>query len=73
MLFGRIFVKFEDLGVVQVDDQILRFFAERVDLLRLARVLNERFFMFVVLDLLDQHIDLVLANCTAERGTPDIL
>ena len=32
-----------------------------------------KFFMFVVLDLLDQRIDLVLANCTAETGTPDIM
>ena len=32
VLFGRIFAKFEDLGVVQVGDQVLRFFAELVDL-----------------------------------------
>ena len=41
LLFGRIFAKFEDLGVVQVGDQILPFFAELVDLLRLSQVLNE--------------------------------
>ena len=41
LLFGRIFAKFEDLGVVHVGDQVLRFFAELVDLLRLSRVLNE--------------------------------
>ena len=52
LLFGRIFAKFEDLGVVQVGDQVLRFFAELVDLLRLAQDLNECFFMFVVLELL---------------------
>ena len=63
MLFGRIFAKFKDLGVVQVGGQILRFFAEFVALLRLAQVLNERFFMFVVLELLDQLLDLVLACC----------
>ena len=63
LLFGRIFAKFEDLGVVQVGDQVLRFFAELVDLLRLARVLNESFFMFVVLELLDQPLDFVLAYC----------
>ena len=35
------FAKFEDLSVVHVVDQILRFFAELVDVLRLAQVLNE--------------------------------
>ena len=40
-MFGRIFATFEDLGVVQVGYQILRFFAELVDLLRLVQVLNE--------------------------------
>ena len=63
MLFGRIFAKFEDLGVVQVGDQILRFFAELVDLLRLAQVLKEGFLVFVVLELPDQLLDLVLACC----------
>ena len=36
LLIGRIFAKFEDLGAVHVGDQFLRFFAELVDLLRLA-------------------------------------
>ena len=63
MLFGRIFVTFEDLGVVQVCDQILRFLAEFVDLLRLAQVLKEGFLLFVVLELLVQLLDLVLACC----------
>ena len=63
LLSGRIFAKFEDLGVVQVGDQILRLFAELVDLLRLSQVLKGRFFMFVVLELLDQLLDLVLACC----------
>ena len=40
-MFGRIFAKFEDLGVVQVGDQVPRIFAELVDLLRLAQILNE--------------------------------
>ena len=39
--FGRIFAKFEDLGVVHVGDHVLRFLAELVDLLRLSQVLNE--------------------------------
>ena len=39
LLFGRIFAKFEDLGVVQVGNKILRFFAELVDLLRLTQIL----------------------------------
>ena len=56
-------VLFKDFGVVQVGDQVLRFFAELVDLLRLAQVLNEWFLMFVVLELLDQPFDFVLAYC----------
>ena len=63
LLFGRIFAKFEDLGVVQVGDQIMRFSAELVDLVRLAEVLKEGFLKFVVLELLDQLLDLVLACC----------
>ena len=37
LLFGRSFAKLEDLGV-HVGDQVLRFFAEIVNLLRLAQV-----------------------------------
>ena len=62
-LFGRIFAKFEDLGVVQVGGQILRFFAELVDHLRLAQVLKEWFLVLVVLELFDQLLDLVLTCC----------
>ena len=54
MLFGKIFAKFEG---------ILRFFAELVDLLRLVQILNEGFFVLVVLERLDQPLDLVLACC----------
>ena len=50
---------FEDLDV----DQVLRFFAELVDLLRLYQILNERIFILVVLELLDQPFDFVLAYC----------
>ena len=63
LLFGEISAKFEDLGVVQVGNQILRFFAELVDRLLLAQVLKEWFLMFVVLELLDQLLDLVLECC----------
>ena len=63
LLFGRNFAKFEDLGVVHVGDKVLRFFAELVDLLRLAQVLKEGFFMLVVLELLGQPLDFVLACC----------
>ena len=59
LLFERIFEKFEDLGVVHVGDQILRLFAELVDLIRLAQVLKEGFLVLVVLKLLDQLLDLV--------------
>ena len=41
LVFGRIFAKFEDLGVLHVGDQFPRFFAELVDLLRLVQVLSE--------------------------------
>ena len=41
LLFGRMFAKFEDLGVVQVCDQLMRFCPELVDLPRLAQILNE--------------------------------
>ena len=47
-----------------VGDQVLRFSAELVDFLRLSQVLNERFFMLVVLELLDHPLDFVLACCT---------
>ena len=63
LLFGRNFAKFDDLGVVQVGDQVLRFFAKLVDLLRLAQILKEWFLMFVVLELLEKLLDFVLAYC----------
>ena len=63
LLFGRIFAKFGDLGVVQVGDQVLRLSAELDDLLRLAQVLKKGFLVFVFLELLDQLLDLVLACC----------
>ena len=63
MLFGRVFAKLEDLGVVHFGDQILRFFAELVDLLRLAQVLKEGFLVLVVLELFDQLLGLVFAIC----------
>ena len=63
LLFGRVFAKLEDLGVVHVGDQILRFFAELVDLLRLAQVLKEGFLVLMALELFDQLLDLVLAIC----------
>ena len=63
MLFGRIFAKFEDLGAVHVGDQVFRFLAELVSLLRLSQILNGRIFVLVVLELLDQPLDFVLAYC----------
>ena len=63
-LFGRIFAKLEDLGVVHLGDQILRFLAELIDLLRLVQVLKEGFLVRVALELLNQLLDLVFAmNC----------
>ena len=55
--------KFEDISVVPVGDQFLRFLAELVDILRLAQVLNRGFLMLVVLELLDQLLDLVFTCC----------
>ena len=56
-----------------VGDQFLRFFAELVDLLRLAQVLKEGFLVLLVLELLDQLLVFVLAVLfwcsTAETGT----
>ena len=63
LLLGRGFAKFEDLGVVHVGDQILRFFTELIDLLRLAQVLQEGFLVRVALGLLNQLLDLVFATC----------
>ena len=54
---------FEDLCVVHVSDEILRFLAELVDLLRLLEVLREGFFVRVVLELLDQLFDFVMTMC----------
>ena len=51
LLFGRVFAKLEDLGVVHAGDQVLlRFFAELVDLLRLAQVLKEGFLVRVAVE-----------------------
>ena len=63
LLFGRIFAKFEDLGLVHVGDEVFRFFDELVDLLRQSQILNERILILVVLELLDQPFDFVLAYC----------
>ena len=63
LLFERGFAKLEDLGVVHVGNQILRFFAEHVDILRQAQVVKEGFLVQVALDLLDQLLDLVFTCC----------
>ena len=63
LLFERISAKFEDLCVVHFGDQFMRFFAELVDPLRMAQVLKEGFLARVVLELLDQHLDLVFTCC----------
>ena len=77
LLFGRVFPKLEDLGVGRVGEQFLRFFAELVDLLRLAQVLKEGFLVLVVPELFAQLLDLVLAICillfNCRKGLPGIL
>ena len=74
LLFGRIFAKFEDLGVVHIGDQILRFFAELVDFLCLAQVPKEGLLVLMALELFDQLLDLVLACCiSAARLQKEVL
>ena len=78
LLFERVFAKLEDLGVVHVGDQILRFFTELVDLLRLAQVLKEGFLVLMALELFDQLLDLFFWRCvscssTIEMSMPGIL
>ena len=63
LLFRRCFAKLEDIGVVHVSDDLLRFLAELVDLLRLFEVLKEGFFVRVVLEFLDQLFDIVFTMC----------
>ena len=59
----RCFAKLEDLCRIHVSDEILRFLAELIDLLRLLEVLKEGFFVRVVLELLDQLFDFVFTMC----------
>ena len=61
LFFGRGFAKFENLTVVHVGNQLLRLFAEHIDLLRLVQVLQERFLIRVALELLNQLFDFVFA------------
>ena len=49
--------------VFRVVDQVLRFFAELADPFRLSQALNERFFVLVDLELLEQPLDFVFAYC----------
>ena len=71
LLVGRSLAKLEDLGVVHVGDQILRFLAELFDLLRLVQVLKEGFLVRVALELLNQLLDLVFAmNARARENVP---
>ena len=69
--------KLEDLGVVLVGCQILRFFAELVDLLRLAQVLKEGFLVLMALELFDHVLTLFwrFVSCcsTIETDMPRIL
>ena len=60
-MFSRIFGKFEDLCVVQIGKLLLRFFAEPVDILRLAEVYKELLFMLMFFEHLDQLLDLCLS------------
>ena len=57
----KMIAKLEDLCVVYVSDEILRFLA---DLLRLLEVLKEGFFVRMILEHLDQLFDFVFTMCT---------
>ena len=49
MFLGRGFAKLEDLGVAHVGDQLLRLFAERINLFSLSQVLQEELLVRVIL------------------------
>ena len=51
------FAKLEDLGIAHVGDQLLRLFAELINLHRLFQVLQERLLVRVILELLNQLFD----------------
>ena len=53
----------EDLRVVHVGDQLLRFLAEHVNFVRLFQVLQERLLVRVTLELLNQLLDRHCAIC----------
>ena len=61
MILGRGFAKLEDLGIAHVGDQLLRLFAERVNLLSLIQVLQEELLVRVILELLNQLCDCFFA------------
>ena len=52
-MFCRILAKFEDLCVVRVDEKLLWFFVEFVDLLLVTFVFQELFLILMFLEHLD--------------------
>ena len=67
MLVCPFFAELEDLCVVRVSDEILRFIAELVDLLPLLEVLKEGFFVRVALELLNQLVDCLCQEFCSQR------
>ena len=57
LFLGRGFAKLEDLRIAQVGDQLLRPFAERINLFGLIQVLQEKLLVRVAFDLLNQLFD----------------
>ena len=77
LLFGSLFEKFEDLSVVHVGDQVLRFFAELVDLLVcLKSWMNDSLYLWFSnfsIHSLTLYSRVVFCCSIAERSTPGIL
>ena len=69
LFLGRGFAKLEYLRIAHVGDQLLRLFAERIDLFSLIQVLQEKLFVRVFLELLNELFDcfsairVVLLDC----------
>ena len=62
LFLGRGFAQLEDLGIARVGDQLLRLFAELINLPRLLQVLQERLLVRVILELLNQRFDCFLCD-----------
>ena len=79
MFLGGCFAELEDLRIVHVGDQVLRHFAELVQLVDLFQVLQERLLVRVVLELLNQLLDrfsairVLLLECTLRDARKSLI